>query len=53
MAIERKRELRRRRHRKEKLNKLRAKLAAARNKAEREAIIAKIMRISPNAPLEK
>ncbi len=53
MAIERKKEIRRRRHRRAKLDKLRAKLATAKNKAEREAIIAKIRRLSPNAPLEK
>ncbi len=53
MAIERKKEIRRRRHRQQKLDTLRRKLAEAKNKTEREAIIAKIKRLSPNAPLEK
>ena len=42
MASERKREIKRRRHRKDKIKKLRAQLAEAKNKAEKEKIIAKI-----------
>ena len=52
MASERKRELKRRRHRKNKIRKLRAKLAEAGNKAEKEKIIAKIRKISLAAPVE-
>ena len=53
MAIERKKEIRRRRARRAKLDTLRRKLAEAKSKSEREAIIAKIRRLSPDAPLEK
>jgi Family of unknown function (DUF6800) len=52
MASERKSEIKRRRHRKDKLKKLRAQLAEAGNKAEKEKIIAKIRKISPTAPVE-
>ena len=52
MTSEREREIKRRRHRKNKIRKLRAKLAEASNKAEKEKIIAKIRKISPTAPVE-
>jgi hypothetical protein len=52
MTTERAREIKRRRHRKDKIKKLRAKLAEAGNKAEKEKIIAKIRKISPKAPVE-
>ena len=52
MASEREREIKRRRHRKDKIRKLRAKLAEASNKAEKEMIIAKIRKISLTAPVE-
>lgn len=52
MASERKREIKRRQHRKGKIKKLRAQLAEASNKAEKEKIIAKIRKISPTAPVE-
>jgi len=52
MTTERAREIKRRRHRKDKIQKLRAKLAEAGNKAEKENIIAKIRKISPTAPVE-
>jgi hypothetical protein len=52
MTTERAREIKRRRHRKDKIKKLRAKLAEAGNKAEKEKIIAKIRKISPKAPFE-
>jgi hypothetical protein len=47
MPVERRTEIHRRRHRRQKLMKLRAKLAAAGNKEERKKIIEKIQRISP------
>jgi len=46
MAIERKKELRRRRHRKAKLRKLKARLAAAKDKAERRRILEKIQKLT-------
>ena len=52
MTSERDREIRRRRHRKGKLRKLRAQLAETSNKAEKEKIIAKIRKISLTAPIE-
>ena len=52
MAIERKQEIKRRRHRREKIKKLRARLAAAKTKAEKEKIIAQLRKTSPEAPLE-
>ncbi len=52
MVREREQELRRRRTRKQKLRKLRAKLAVTTDPAERERIIQKIRRISPWAPIE-
>lgn len=52
MASERDTEIRRRRHRKKKIRKLRAQLAAASNKAEKDKIIAKIRKISLTAPIE-
>ena len=52
MTSERDREIKRRRHRKNKIKKLRAQLAEASNKAEKERIIEKIRRVSPTAPVE-
>jgi len=52
MTSEREREIKRRRHRKNKIKKLRAQLAEASNKAEKDKIIAKIRKISPTAPVE-
>lgn len=52
MASEREREIKRRRHRRAKLKKLRAQLTEAGNKAEREKIIAKIRKVSLTAPVE-
>jgi hypothetical protein len=52
MASERKREIKRRRHRRAKIKKLRARLAAAKTKAEKEKIIAKIKKTSREAPVE-
>ncbi len=46
-SVRRKHELQRRRHRQMKIRKLKAKLAAATSKAEREKIIEKIHKISP------
>ncbi len=51
MAIERRKELRRRRHRKQKIRKLRAKLMATRDASERQRIIEKIRKLSPTAPI--
>ena len=53
MATERAREIKRRRHRKAKLKKLRARLAEAKNKTEKEAVIAKIRKVSPRAPVDE
>lgn len=52
MASEREREIKRRRHRKAKIKKLRAQLANVGNKADKEKIIAKIRKISLTAPVE-
>mgnify|MGYP001062621481 CR=1 FL=1 len=52
MTSERQREIKRRRHRRDKIKKLRAKLAEAKTKAEKEKIIAKIRKASPTAPVE-
>jgi hypothetical protein len=46
-SVRRRHELLRRRHRQLKVRKLKAKLAAATSKAEREKIIEKIRKISP------
>lgn len=46
--VERKKELRRRYHRKMKMRKLKAKLVAATNDADRQRILAKIKRLSPD-----
>ncbi|HEY7308111.1 MAG TPA: DUF6800 family protein [Gemmataceae bacterium] len=45
--VERRTELKRRYHRKKKMGKLKARLAAAKNNSEREAILKKIHAISP------
>jgi hypothetical protein len=47
IMVERRTELKRRYHRKKKMGKLKAKLAAAKNNSEREAILKKIYAISP------
>jgi hypothetical protein len=47
----REKELRARRHRRQKLRKLREKILAATDPAERERLIQKYRRISPFAPL--
>jgi hypothetical protein len=52
MTSERDREIKRRRHRRDKIRKLRTRLAAAGNKAEKDKIIAKIRKISLTAPIE-
>ena len=52
MASEREREIKRRRHRKAKIRKLRVKLAEAGNKAEKEKIVAKIRKVSMTAPVD-
>lgn len=51
MATERQRELRRRRHRREKLRYLGARLARTTDPRERERLIQKIRKISPRAPI--
>jgi hypothetical protein len=52
--IERKSELKRRRTRREKVRKLRAKMARAKNQHEIELIVAKIKKISPFwTPMQK
>jgi hypothetical protein len=45
--VERRTELNRRYHRKSKLKKLKAKLAAAKNAHERDKVLAKIHKLSP------
>lgn len=51
-AGERKSELKRRRHRRNKIKKLRARLTQASNKAEKEKLVAKIRKVSQTAPVE-
>ena len=53
MTSERDREIKRRRHRREKIRKLSARLAEAGNKAEKEKIIAKIRKVSLTAPVDE
>ena len=52
MTSERDREIRRRRHRRDKIKKRRARLDEAKTKAEKEKIIAKIRKVSLTAPIE-
>ncbi len=52
MTSERDREIRRRRHRRDKIKKLRAQLAEAKTKADKDKIIAKIRKVSLTAPIE-
>jgi len=52
MTNERDREIRRRRHRRAKIKKLRAQLAEAKTKAEKDKIIEKIRKVSLTAPIE-
>jgi hypothetical protein len=52
MANERKREIKRRRHRKNKVRKLRAQIAQASSRAEKEKLVAKIRKVSLTAPVE-
>ncbi len=51
MAIERQKELRRRRHRQMKVRKLRARLAKTTDLRQRAALIRKIQTVSPHAPV--
>ena len=50
--VERDREIARRRHRRNKLQKLRKQFAAASNKSQKQAIVEKVQRISPLVDLE-
>jgi hypothetical protein len=52
MAIQRQKDLRRRRRRHAKVRKLRAQLAKVRTESERQRLIEKLHRTSPFAPLE-
>lgn len=52
-SVERTRELRRRRSRKEKLKKLRARFAKAANETEKAVILAKARRVSPLVTFEE
>ena len=52
MASERKREIKRRRHRKAKIKKFRAQLEQASSKTEKEKLVAKIRKVSLTAPVE-
>jgi hypothetical protein len=52
-SVERTRELRRRRTRKEKLKKLRAKFAKAANETEKKLILEKARRVSPLVTFEE
>lgn len=52
MSIERKSEIKRRRHRKTKIRKLRGQISQANNKAEKEKLISKLRRVSRTAPVE-
>ena len=51
MSCERHRELRRRRHRRKKVRRLRARLEQTRDPEERRRLIEKIKRVAPNAPV--
>lgn len=51
MATERQREIKRRRHRRNKVKKLRAQLEKTSDSRRRTAIINKIQRVSPAAPV--
>ncbi len=51
MAIERQKEIRRRRHRSAKVRRLRGQLEKTTNVRQRSAIIRKIQRASPDAPV--
>jgi hypothetical protein len=51
MSCERHREIRRRRHRRMKVRKLRQKLEQTTDPEERRRIIEKIRRVAPNAPV--
>ena len=50
--VERDREIARRRHRRNKLQKLRKQFAASSNKRQKQAIVEKVQRISPLVDLE-
>jgi hypothetical protein len=52
-SVERTRELRRRRSRKEKLKKLRARFAKAANETEKATILAQARRVSPLVSFEE
>jgi hypothetical protein len=51
MAIERKREIKRRRHRYDKVRKLRAQLEKTTNPRQRAVLIRKMQRVSPYTPV--
>ena len=51
MASEKLKRKRQRRKRREKLHRLRQKLAETRSAGDRQRLIAKIQRVSPNAPI--
>ena len=51
MATERQKEVKRRRHRRRKIRKLRARLEQTSDAKQRAALIAKIKRVSPHAPV--
>lgn len=51
MTSERDREIKRRRHRKQKVHKLRVKLAQTTDPRQRGAIMRKIKHVSPKAPV--
>ncbi len=51
MTSERDREIKRRRHRRDKVRKLRARLERTSDVRQRSAVIRKIQRVSPNAPV--
>jgi hypothetical protein len=52
MTIERQKELRRRRRRKEKIQRLRTRIAATHDKKERQRLVEKLRRVSAAAPSE-
>lgn len=52
MASERKREIKRRRHRKNKVKKLRTQMAQTSNKSEKDKLAGKIRKVSQTAPIE-
>lgn len=51
MAIERQKEIKRRRHRREKVRHLRARLSQTTDARQRAVIMRKIQRVSPHSPV--